>query len=64
ITLILLEINIVLLFGMCCACTPSPCRGSGHLGMQKRAVEGQNSKNEEKDSKVSQPFMWSELMSD
>uniref|UniRef100_A0A3Q4GH34 Uncharacterized protein n=5 Tax=Pseudocrenilabrinae TaxID=318546 RepID=A0A3Q4GH34_NEOBR len=20
------------------ACTPSPCRGSGHLGMQKRAT--------------------------
>uniref|UniRef100_A0A3Q0SZ62 Uncharacterized protein n=1 Tax=Amphilophus citrinellus TaxID=61819 RepID=A0A3Q0SZ62_AMPCI len=25
------------------AYTPSPCRGSGHLGMQKRAVEGQDS---------------------
>uniref|UniRef100_A0A8C9ZLK3 Uncharacterized protein n=1 Tax=Sander lucioperca TaxID=283035 RepID=A0A8C9ZLK3_SANLU len=21
------------------ACIPSPCRGSGHLGMQKRAAE-------------------------
>uniref|UniRef100_A0A3Q3G3E6 Uncharacterized protein n=1 Tax=Labrus bergylta TaxID=56723 RepID=A0A3Q3G3E6_9LABR len=21
------------------ACIPSPCRGSGHLGMQKRATE-------------------------
>lgn len=24
------------------ACTPSPCRGSGHLGMQKRAAEKKN----------------------